>query len=79
MALAHIKMDDFWASSAVFQCTIIAYNTLRWMALCRGNNKLRRLEPSTLRAFLIRVAGKVLVGSRQLRLKTPSDHLHPGQ
>ncbi len=78
MALAHIKMDDFWASSAVFQCTVIAYNTVRWMALCSGNKELRRWEPSTIRAFLVRVAGKLLAGSRQLQLKTPSDHLHLG-
>jgi hypothetical protein len=24
MALPHLKMDDFWGSSALFQCTVMA-------------------------------------------------------
>ena len=39
-ALAHIKTADFWANSALFQTAILAYNTLRWMALCSGNKIL---------------------------------------
>ena len=76
MALAHFKMDDFWGSSALFQCAILAYNTVRWMALCSGNKMLRRWEPSTIRAFLIRVAGKLRSGSNQLNLNTPENHLY---
>lgn len=79
MALGQIKMDDFWGSSAIFQCSILAYNTLRWMALCSGDKQLRRWEPSTIRTFLIRVAGRLLTGSNQLRLNTPEDHLYPKQ
>ena len=51
-ALAQIKTDDFWANSALFQTAILAYNTLRWMALCSGNKILRRWEPATIRTFL---------------------------
>jgi hypothetical protein len=79
MALGQIKMDDFWGSSAIFQCSILAYNTVRWMALCSGDRQLRRWEPSTIRAFLIRVAGKLRTGSNQLGLNTPVNHLHPKQ
>jgi hypothetical protein len=79
MALGQIKMDDFWGSSAIFQCSILAYNTVRWMALCSGDKQLRRWEPSTIRAFLIRVAGKLRTGSNQLGLNTPANHLHPKQ
>ncbi len=32
-ALAHIKTNDFWASSVLFQSAILAYNTVRWVAL----------------------------------------------
>jgi hypothetical protein len=79
MALGHIKMDDFWGSSAIFQCSILAYNTVRWMALCSGDRQLCRWEPSTIRTFLIRVAGKLRTGSNQLWLNTPVNHLHPKQ
>jgi hypothetical protein len=77
--LAHLKMDDFWGSSALFQCTVMAYNTIRWMALCSGDAELRRWEPATIRTMLVRVAGKLLTGSGQLKLLTPSHHLFPAQ
>ena len=79
MALAHIKMDDFWGSSALFQCSILAYNTVRWMALCSGDNQLCRWEPASIRTFLIRVAGKLRTGANQLGLNTPTNHLYPKQ
>ncbi len=77
MALGHIKMDDFWGSSALFQCSIW-HNTVRWMALCSGD-KDQLLEPSTIRSFLVRVAGKLRTGSNQLGLNTPANHLYPKQ
>ena len=79
MALGQIKMNDFWGSSAVFQCSILAYNTVRWMALCSGDKQLCQWEPSTIRTFLIRVAGKLRTGSNQLGLNTPVAHLYPKQ
>jgi len=79
MALGHIKMNDFWGSSALFQCGILAYNTLRWMALCSNNRELRQWEPGTIRTFLVRVAGKLRTGSRQLGLITPESCLYPEQ
>ena len=33
MGLAHLKSHDFTASSLMFQCAVLAYNTMRWMAL----------------------------------------------
>ncbi len=79
MGLAHIKTDSFLANSALFQCAILAYNTLRWMAKMSSNTALRSWEVQTIRAFLIRVAGKLLVGGDQLKLKTPPDHLSATQ
>jgi len=79
MALGQIKMNDFWGSSAVFQCSILAYNTVRWMALCSGDKQLCQWEPSTIRTFLIRVAGKLRTGSNQLGLNTPVAHLYTKQ
>ena len=64
------------ANAALFQCAILAYNLVRWMALLSGDEQLRRWEMQTVRTFLIRVAGKLARGSRQLTLKTPKEHLH---
>lgn len=75
MALAHIKSDNFMASSLLFQCAVLAYNSIRWMALLSGNDQLRKWEIQTVRAYLIRTAGKLLTGSKQLKLKVPDNHL----
>lgn len=77
MGLAHVKTDHFLANAALFQCAVLAYNTARWMALMSGNATLKRWEPQTIRTFLIRVAGKLLTGANQLRIKLPREHLHP--
>lgn len=39
MEFGQIKMDDFWGSSAISQCSILAYHTVRWMALCSGDKR----------------------------------------
>lgn len=38
MGLAQMKTDHFLANAALFQSAILAYNTLRWMALMSNNN-----------------------------------------
>jgi hypothetical protein len=78
-ALAHIKTSDFLANSVLFQCAILAYNTVRWMALCSGNATLRRWEPSTVRTFIIRMAAKFTTGGRQQRLTVPERMLYTAQ
>ena len=67
------------ANAALSQCAILAYNLVRWRALRSGDEQLRRWEMQTVRTFLIRVAGKLARGSRQLTLKTPQEHLHARQ
>ena len=79
MALSHIKTDSFIANAALFQCAVLAYNTVKWMALLTGDATLLRWEIQTVRAFLIRVAGKLTTGGRQLRLKVPQERLYPQQ
>ena len=76
MAMAHIKSGNFVASSLIFQCAVLAYNTIRWMALLSDDHQLKRWEIQTVRTYLIRTAGKLLVGSKQLRLNLPERHLH---
>ena len=41
MGLAHLKSHDFMASSLMFQCAVLAYNTMRWMALLSGHKGLQ--------------------------------------
>ncbi len=77
LGLAHIKTDSFLANAALFQSAILAYNTLRWMALTSANQQLKQWEPETIRVHLICVAGKLLTGGRQLHIKLPANHLHP--
>lgn len=79
MGLAALRTEAFQANAALFQCAIMAYNLVRWMALLSGDEELRRWEMQTVRTFLIRVAGKLSRGSRQLTLKTPEEHLHARQ
>ena len=61
----------FRGYSVLFQAAILAYNTLRWMALCSGNKILQRWEAATIRTFIIRMAGKWTSGSRQQKLRVP--------
>ena len=77
MGMGHLRTASFLANAALFHCAVLAYNTLRWMALLSGSATLRQWEPETIRTYLIRVAGKLLTGNRQLTVKTPDTHLYP--
>lgn len=76
IGVGQIKTGKFLANAALFQCAVLAYNTIRWMALMSDNAELRRWEIQTVRVFLVRVAGKLLTGGRQPTIKTPKDHLY---
>lgn len=77
-ALVGITTKSFWANSTLFQAAVLSYNLFRWMALASGDENLIRMEPETVRCFMIRVAGKLLTGSRKLRILTPEHRLHSG-
>jgi len=79
VALANIKMDDFEGASILFQCSVIAYNTFRYMGMASGNKKLQQWEPATIRTYLIRTAGKLLTGNRQFKIITPINHFHQNE
>ena len=76
LGLAHLKTDNFLANAALFQSAILAYNTLRWMALMSNNAQLKKWEPESIRVHLICVAGKLLTGGNQFRMVIPKKHLH---
>jgi len=40
------------------------------MAIMSDSQTLRQWEPETIRTYLVRVAGKLLIGNRQLIVKT---------
>jgi hypothetical protein len=77
MGMGKIRTSCFLANAALFHCAVLAYNTLRWMAIMSGSPTLRQWEPETVRTYLVRVAGKLLTGNRQLTVKTPDNHLYP--
>jgi hypothetical protein len=77
MGMGKIRTADFLANAGLFHCAVLAYNTLRWMSLMSPSQTLRKWEPETIRTYLVRVAGKLLTGSRQLTIKTPDNHLYP--
>ncbi|OED43280.1 transposase [Endozoicomonas sp. (ex Bugula neritina AB1)] len=76
MALGQIKTGDFMANSALMQCSILAYNAVRWMALLSSNKQLMKWEPESIRCYIVRVAGQLLTGSKQLRIATDKNHLY---
>ena len=73
-----IRTSEFLANAALFQCAVLAYNILKWMALLTGG-KVRSWEVKTIRFWLIRVAGKLCGGGRQLILKLPEQFLYQQQ
>jgi hypothetical protein len=79
MALAHIKTASFFANVAIFQCAVLAHNIVRWMAALSNNKRLMRWEAKTIHCFAIRVAGRLIKGSRQFVLKIPSSLLFKNQ
>ena len=76
MGLGHVRTHEFLANAALFQTAVLAYNTLRWMALMSNNTQLQRWEPKTIRTFLIRVAGKLLTGGGQLTIRFSAGHFY---
>ncbi len=76
VALGMIRTNSFLANAVLFQAAILSYNTMRWMGLCSGKKKLRKWEPQTLRTFLIRIAARLLTGSRQLEFRVTENELY---
>jgi hypothetical protein len=74
----YIRTDDFLANSVLFQCGVLAYNLLKWMALSVGGT-LQKWEVKSIRLWLIRIAGKLTSGSRRLTLKLPQNFLYQAE
>lgn len=75
MNLGKIKSNDFNATSMLFHCSILAYNITRWMTISTGNKRLFKWEMSTIRCFLVRVAGRLRFPGKQRVLDISKGHL----
>jgi len=79
VGVGQIRTGEFLANAALFHCAVLAYNTIRWMALMSGSTQLRSWEIQSFRTYLVRMAGKLLTGNKQLRIKTPKNHLYKNE
>lgn len=76
-AAGTIRTQDFWATSAVFQTCVLAYNLIVWMMWLKNEHKLRQ-EPDTVRFFFIHVPARLLTGSRSLILRLSRNSFFKG-
>jgi len=74
MASGTIRTQDFWANSAIFQTSILAYNLMVWMMWLNTDEHFHQ-EPNTIRAWLISVPAKLISRSRQFILTLPDDYI----
>jgi hypothetical protein len=74
MASGTIRTQDFWANSAIFQTSILAYNLMVWMMWLNTKTSFLQ-EPNTIRAWLIRVPAKLISRARQLILTLSEDYV----
>jgi len=72
MASGTIRTQDFWANSASFQISILAYNLIVWMMWLNTETRFHE-EPNTIRAWLIQVPAKLISRARQLILTLDQD------
>jgi len=74
MASGTIRTPDFWANSAIFQTSILAYNLMVWMIWVNTKISFHE-EPNTIRAWLIHVPAKLISRARQLILTLSEDYV----
>ena len=74
MASGTIRTQDFWANSALFQTSILAYNLMVWMMWLNTETRFHE-EPNTIRAWLIMVPAKLISRGRQLLLTLSEDYV----
>jgi hypothetical protein len=73
MASGSILTQDFWANSAIFQTSILAYNLLVWM-MWLNDEKGFKEEPQTIRMILINVCARLKHAGRQWFLRLSKDY-----
>ena len=73
MAAASILTNDFWANSALFQTSILAYNLMVWMMWLNDENGFGQ-EPDTIRMWLIQVPARLQYRGRQWFLRLSKNY-----
>ena len=58
MGICHIRTGEFLDNCALFQCAVLAYNVMRWMALM-GAKVIARKEYTGLRGHFVRIQGAI--------------------
>ena len=51
MNAGHLRTGEFLANAALFQCAVLAYNLLKWMAL-RTGGVVQQWEVKTMRLWI---------------------------
>ncbi len=75
MASGSILTKDFWANSAIFQTSILAYNLLVWMMWLNNEDGFNE-EPNTIRMCLINVPARLMTRSRQWVLRLSKNYVY---
>lgn len=70
MACGSFLTQDFWASAALFQVCIMAYNLLIWMTWLTSDSAFRE-EPNTFRRWFIQAPARLIKKSRQYFISLP--------
>jgi hypothetical protein len=73
MASGSILTQKFWANSAIFQTSILAYNLLVWMMWLNNKGGFNE-EPNTIRMFLIHVPARLVTRSNQCSLRLSKNY-----
>jgi hypothetical protein len=72
IASGTIRTQNFWANSAIFQASILAYNLMVWMIWLHTKTGFHE-EPNTVQSWLIQVPAKLISQSRQRILTLSED------
>lgn len=75
MSSGSILTQDFWANSAIFQSSILAYNLLVWMMWLNNENGFNE-EPNTIRMCLIHVPARLMTRSRQWVIRLSKNYVY---
>ena len=75
MSSGSILTQDFWANSAIFQTSILAYNLLVWMMWLNNEDGFNE-EPNTIRMLLIHVPARLMTRSRQWIVRLSKNYFY---
>jgi len=75
MSSGSILTQEFWANSAIFQSSILAYNLLVWMMWLNNEDGFNE-EPNTIRMCLINVPARLMTGGRQWIVRLSKNYVY---